>query len=213
MNHSEPGPQQQAETVEHLLAIVIENREKRCAQLRDNARQQAREIIQQAHRKSRARMHRHVVALREKHGQRVSSAVARNQTLLRKQRQKADRAIADRAWPLLGEAMQALWGRAETRRKWLEAAITNTAARLLHSGLRVEHPADMNENELIWMKQHIENIGKQAELRVCKEIEAGVRIVAEGTVVDATLDGLLKQKTMIEAMLIARIKRAGNDHG
>lgn len=213
MNPSEPEPQHQAETVEHLLAIVIENREKRCAQLRDNAQQQAREIIQQAHRKSRARMHRHVVALREKHGQRVSSAVARNQTQLRKQRQKADRAIADRAWPLLREAIQALWGRAETRRKWLEAVIANAAARLLHSGLRIEHPADMNENELSWMKQQIENSGKRAELRVDEDIEAGVRIVAQGTVIDATLDGLLKQKTTIEAMLIARIKREGNSHG
>jgi hypothetical protein len=212
MSISEPDPQQQAETVEHLLGIVIENREERCAQLRENARQQASKIVQQAHTKSRARMHRHVIALREKHSQRVSSAVARNQTLLRQQHQKADRAIADRAWPLLREAMQALWGRADTRRKWLDAVITNTAARLLHSDLRIEHPAALSEHELGWIKQQIDNEGKRAKLQVCEDIEAGVRIVAEGTVIDATLDGLLKQKTTIEAMLIARIKRAGGHH-
>ena len=213
MNHLEADSQEQAETVEHLLGIVVENREKRCEQLRENARQQASKIVQQAHSKSRARMHRHVIALREKQSQRVSSAVARNQTLLRQQRQKEDRAIADRAWPLLREAMQALWGRADTRRKWLEAVITNAAARLLHSDLRIEHPAELSEHELGWMKQQIDSSGKQAELQVSEDIEAGVRIVAQGTVIDATLDGLLKQNTTIEAMLIARIKRAGNHRG
>ena len=212
MSVSEPDPQQQAETVEHLLGIVVENREKRCSQLRDDARLRAREIVQQAHTKSRARMHRHVIALREKHNQRVSSAVARNQTLLRQQRQKADRAIADRAWPLLREAMQALWASADKRRKWLDAVITSSAARLLHSELRIEHPADMSEDELSWMKRLIDKSGKQTELLVCEDIDAGVRIVAQGTVIDATLDGLLKQKTTIEAMLIAHIKRAGGNH-
>jgi hypothetical protein len=209
---SEPDAKQQTETVEHLLGIVVENREKRCAQLRDEAQLEASGIIQQAHVKSCARMHRHVIALREKHSQRVSSAVARNQTLLRQQRQKADRAIADRAWPLLREAMQALWGRADTRRKWLDAVITSSTARLRHSELRIEHPGDLNAQELGWVKRQFENSGKQAELLVCQDIEAGVRIVANGTVIDATLDGLLKQKTTIEAMLIARIKQAGSQH-
>ena len=63
------------------------------------------------------------------------------------------------------------------------------------------------------MQQQISSSGKQAELQACQDIEAGVRIVAQGTVIDATLDGLLKQNTTIEAMLIARIKQAGNHHG
>ena len=212
MNHSEQDPQQQAETVEHLLGIVVENREQRCAELRENARQQAREIVQQAHAKSRARMHRHVVALREKHRQRVSSAVARNQTLLRQQHQKADRAIADRGWPLLREAMQALWGSAGSRRQWLDVAINGAAARLLHSSLVVEHPAELSAQELDWIKRQFDRRGKASAFQSRADIDAGVRISAQGTVIDATLGGLLKQKTSIEAALIARVKHGGAGH-
>ncbi|NNJ96265.1 MAG: hypothetical protein HKP12_03825 [Gammaproteobacteria bacterium] len=212
MNRSESDPQQQAETVEHLLGIVVENREERCAQLRDHARQHASKIVQQAHTKSRARMHRHVSALREKRSQRVSSAFARNQTLLRQQHQKADRAVADMAWPLLRDAMLALWNSTESRRRWLDGVITSAAARLLHTDVHVEHPTAMSEHERSWLKKQIDISGKEAELQGCEDIEAGVRIIAQGTVIDATLDGLLKQKTTIEAKLIAQIKRAGGHH-
>jgi hypothetical protein len=47
---------------------------------------------------------------------------------------------------------------------------------------------------------------------VDKTIEAGIRFRTKGTVVDVTLDGLLKQKNIIEAQMIARIKqRIAND--
>ena len=35
-----------------------------------------------------------------------------------------------------------------------------------------------------------------------------IRIIVDGTVFDATIDGLLQQKTMIESMLMAALKQA-----
>ena len=49
--------------------------------------------------------------------------------------------------------------------------------------------------------------GGKPELAACDDIEAGVRIRLDGTVIDATLAGLMKQKHAIEARMIARIKR------
>jgi hypothetical protein len=54
--------------------------------------------------------------------------------------------------------------------------------------------------------------GRQPELKACDDIEAGVRIVLDGTVVDATLVGLLKRKSAIEAIMIARINREAMGH-
>ena len=210
MKASEQDGQQQAETVEHLLGIVVENREKRCAEVRNNALQQAGEIIRQAYTKSRARMHRHINALREKQRQRVSSAIARNQTLLRQQHQKADRAIIDMAWPMLRKAMQALWNDTASRQNWLDAVMASAADRLLQQDIRIEHSLNMSEQELSRMKQQWFNSnGNEPDLQGCEDIDAGIRIIAQGTVIDATLDGLLKQRTSIEALLIARVKQGG----
>lgn len=210
MKASEPDGQQQAETVEHLLGIVVENREKRCTEVRNNAWQQAREIIRQAHTKSRARMHRHINALRDKQRQRVSSAIARNQTLLRQQHQKADRAIIDMAWPMLREAMQALWNVTASRQNWLDAVMASAADRLLQPDIRIEHSLNMSEQELSRIKQQwFKSNGNEPDLLGCEDIDAGIRIIAQGTVIDATLDGLLKQRTSIEALLMARVKQGG----
>ena len=121
MSSSDSDMQQDTETLEHLLGVVVESREKRCQQVRDDAHQQAAEIIKQAYSKGRTRMHHHIEALREKYRSRVSSVNARNQTLLRKQHHKEERAILDVAWPQLREAMLALWKDPDSRRTWLEA--------------------------------------------------------------------------------------------
>jgi hypothetical protein len=213
MSSSDSDIQTSAETLEHLLGVVVENREKRCQQVRDNAYQQASEIIKQAHARSRGRMHRHVVALREKYRVKIASATARNQTLLRQQHQKEDRAILDATWPKLREAMVALWQQPDSRIKWLDAAIETASSRLREHHWHIEHPSDMSEEDKKRI-MHASGFGKamRHHFTVDNKIEAGIRIVANGTVIDVTLDGLLKQKSMIEAQLIARIKqRTAND--
>lgn len=213
MSSSDPDMQQDKETLEHLLGVVVESREKRCQQLRDDAHRQAAEIIKQAYSKGRTRMHHHIDALREKYRSRVSSANARNQTLLRKQHHKEERAILDVAWPQLREAMLALWKHPDSRRSWLEAAIASASSRLKQQDWHIEHPQDMSDADVKWIRQtHIHGKGGAARLVASGDIDAGIRIVLNGTVIDATLEGLLKQKTAIEATLIARIKQGAASH-
>jgi 3',5'-cyclic AMP phosphodiesterase CpdA len=213
MSSSDPDMQQDKETLEHLLGVVVESREKRCKQLRDDAHRQASEIIKQAYSKGRTRMHHHIDALREKYRSRVSSANARNQTLLRKQHHKEERAILDVAWPHLREAMLALWKDPDSRRTWLEAAIASASSRLKQQDWHIEHPQDMSDADVKWIEHtHIHGRGRAGRLVASGDIDAGIRIVLNGTVIDATLEGLLKQKTAIEATLIARIKQGAASH-
>ena len=214
MNGSDSRMQQDNETLEHLLGVVVENREKRCQQVREKAQQQAREITRQAHARSRARMHRHVNELREKYRARISSANARNQTLLRQQHQKEDRALLDVAWPLLREAMTALWNDTDSRRDWLQAAVNSASSSLRDNGWHIEHPlnlADEDAKLITYMLPHGKS--KHAKLVATDTIDAGIRITIKGTVVDATLDGLLKQKNAIEALMLARIKQEADSRG
>ncbi len=211
MKSSDPNLQPDTETLEHLLGVVVENREKRCQAVRDKAFQQAAEITGQAYKRSRARLHRHVDELREKYRLKVTSATARNQTLLRQQHHKEERALLDVAWPMLRTAMMALWQQHETRCQWIESAIETGKQRLRQQGWRIEHPTNFSKADRQCIEQMLAG-DEKPELSACDDIEAGIRIRLEGAVIDATLDGLLRQKRAIEARMIARIKQGAMSH-
>lgn len=207
MNSSETD-KSNTETLEYLLGIVVENRDRRCTEIRKAARIQAKDIIKQAHTRVRARLHHHVTMLREKYIDRTSAAQARKQTLIRQQQQLANRDILNAAWPVLCESLRVLWNAPVTKQQWLEAAVSIASAKLLGRGWRIEHPADFGAEEQARLKHYLINIGeKTAELSIADDIEAGIRIIANETVIDATLEGILQQRSVIEAMIIARIKQ------
>ena len=212
MSFSDSDSELDTDTLEHLLGVVVENREKRCLEVRENAQQQAREIIRLAYSKGRIRMHHHIDALREKYRERVTAAIARNQTLLRRQHQKEDRAMLDVAWPLLREAILALWNDPVSRHKWLVAAITSASAGLRDHDWCIEHPPGLSDEDISMINLAFIHGNTVPKLSACDDIEAGIRIVTRGTVVDATLDGLMQQKTVIEARMIARIKQGVASH-
>lgn len=211
MNHSLEDTEQNRETLEHLLGVVVESREQRCKQVREKACEKAQAIIDQAYGRSRARLHSHVIALREKYRVRVSSARARNQTLLRQQHQKDNRAVLDVAWLMLRESMLEQWQAPKSRRGWLAAAIAQASTTLRGHGWHVEHPPGLDEDELKQIRRQLASVaGKGHKMAAKQDIEAGIRIISHGTVIDATLQGLLANRARIEAELIARIKRGGD---
>ncbi|MEN8213005.1 MAG: hypothetical protein ABFR19_01460 [Pseudomonadota bacterium] len=206
--NSPPEEQQNSQTLEHLLAVVAENRDRRCAEILQHVDADAGDILHRAHTKVRARMHNHIAALREKYRLRISAAQARIQTQIRKQQQNADNAFLDEAWPALRDAMLALWKDPASRRDWLESAVEVAAARLLLQQWRIEHPHDLSDEERMLLKQLVmDKQGKAPEIEADDAIEAGIRISYQGTVLDATLDGLLQRRAVIEATLLAQYKQ------
>jgi len=208
MSQPEKESAHNRETLEHLLGVVKESREKRCAEVRDDAHEKASEIVAQAYTRARARLHRHVSSLRDKYRVRVTSAVARNLSLLRRQNQKNDRAILDVAWPQLRQALLAQWHDTQARSAWLDAAVSKASSTLLSHHWHIEYPSTLDEHELERIKKDFTSgKGKKLKLDARDDIEAGIRIRAHGTAVDASLEGLLQHRDLIEAELIARIKQ------
>jgi len=211
MNQSEPDLHQNAETLEHLLDVVIENREKRCLEIRENAHSQVRESIRQAHGRSRKRFRSHADSLREKYRVGGTAAQARNQTQRRQQQQETERALLDTAWPLLDDEILVLWDETKSRWAWLNAATALAVPLLLERQWLVEHPLDFSEEDAKRLRTELtDKIGKAPEMLACADIQAGIRIIAHGTVVDATSKGLLQHRRSIEAVLLARIKQASS---
>jgi vacuolar-type H+-ATPase subunit E/Vma4 len=200
-------------TLEYLLGVVMENREQRCTDIRQRARAQADDMIKQAHTRVRSRVTHHVMMLRDKYRERISAAEAHSQTLIRQQHQAEDKQCLESAWPILREALRTSWSAPESRSQWLDAAIAAASSSLLQHEWRIEHPADFTVAEQQLLSHHLAASGEvKAMLSTTEDIEAGIRIRVDFTVIDATLDGLLQQEAVIKARLIARIKQEISNH-
>lgn len=209
-NEQRHNGEDNTKSVEYLLTVIVENRERRCKEIRDSAHAEAKKLLKQTYADARGRVHERFYNLREKFTERVSAAQARNQTLIRQHHHQADKEILQTAWPMLGEALLARWADSESRSKWIDAAIHNALSIFLKQCWRVEHPADFSKKEQDSLRQRFKALhGEIPELGANAGIEAGIRIFVDETVLDATIDGLLQQKSTIESQLIAGIKRGG----
>jgi hypothetical protein len=201
--------------VEHLLGVVSRHRDERCAQLRDQAREQATILLQQAHAKARVHMHQHIVDIREKYRLRIAAARAHNDTLARLRQQQSGLVMLDQARQPLHEALLRRWDNASSRRLWIDALLEIATRTLLVHDWRIEHPSSWPLAEREALRQQLVPLGAKAPVFVaCDDINAGLRIIARGATIDATLVGLLQRKTAIEAVLMARLMPllAGSAH-
>ena len=194
----------------HLLDVVERDREQRCHGVTEEARQQARELVRQAYSDARARAHGDLQALREQIRQRVASTAAQQQTRLRQLRQKADQAQLDAAWQPLQQALQRHWQHTGHRQQWVAHLVDAAAAMLLDRHWLVEHPPDWPADEGNALKVRLgRDFDCIPSLEPQPGISAGLRISTDSACVDGTIEGLLRRRTHIEALLLAEIRKQG----
>lgn len=192
--------------LQHLLAVVAGNRDERCTALRDDARTQARQLVSTARRDARIRLHRKVLETREQARQQLTAAEAREQTRLRLRRHDTDRALLARAWPLLGDELHRRWQSENSRRQWIDGLVEQAAAALTGSHWRIEHPADWPAAERHELEARLAGEGSLTTVfQAHPEIAAGLRICAATTCVDGTVEGLLRERSRIDALLLATL--------
>ena len=192
--------------LQHLLDVVAHNREERCQALLEEAGQQAQQLVKQAYRDARERLHQKVQSTREDARQRLAAAEAQRQTRARLQRQNADRAILERAWEPLNEQLLAYWHETESRRQWIKHLIQQATINLVDTPWRIEHPADWPDEERTeLLAQLVKASGSVPEFASRTEIKAGLRICAGDACVDGTRCGLLRSRSRIEGIMLAKL--------
>ena len=203
---SEPGAIVDAQ-LRHLLEVVKKNRDKRCAELLQQAAEQVGEILRQAHRDARLHMRQAVTEARDAVRQQLASADAQRQTEQRQRRQRADKALLLEAWPVLREALASRWRDAASRRCWVEDLLAQAAASLVDRHWLIEHPTDWPPADRAAVTVELtERFGHQPRFSAQSDIAAGLRISAGGACVDGTLDGLLCERAAIEAALLSAMR-------
>lgn len=196
--------------VEALLKLIEDYRESRCRQLLEKARSEAAMIVRQTHREGRARMHKAITEERSRTHEKLASTQARLQTQRRQRQQQADMALLQRAWAALREALLSRWQDAEARRTWIQSLFNEASAVLPAKPWQVEHPSGWDPQEAPAGRAHAQSGGGAAKFVEMADIDAGLRIRAQGTCLDGTLTGLLTGRAEVEAQLLAEYYRVAN---
>ena len=194
----------QAQT-ENLLRRVARERESRLLAIRSAAEEQAHAIVVRARQEARARLQQAVAEERRQFERAVGDKRAALDTVARRAEQAAFRALLEQAWQRLPGAVAGLWDEDTTRDEWIAAACA-CAVRSLHAGASCSvevAPQDADANGAAAVAQ-LRAAGLDcAGYRAVDGLGAGLRVRADGAVVDATVSGLLASRERVEAELLA----------
>jgi len=192
--------------LQNLLDVVQHNRDERCEALLGEAREQAQQLIKKAYKDARRRLHLKIQSTREDARQRLAAAESQRQTRARLHRQNADRALLERAWEPLNKQLLHYWQEADTRRQWIDNLIEQAAENLVSRPWRIEHPADWPDAERTeLLAKLVKTSGSVPEFSSQTRIKAGLRICAGDACVDGTRCGLLRSRSRIEGIMLAKL--------
>jgi len=187
-----------------LLAVVEEDRRKQVDAILREAKARVAAQLGDAHRAARERMRAAFADEGRQRAERVHAAQANLQTQRRLNAQQRAAALLGLAGRRLPEALAARWRAPETRRAWTSRVVAQAKAALPACRWRIDHAPD-------WPAAERDALGAQLarecaaapELRADVTIDAGLRITGDGTVVDGTKDGLVRDRAENGARLLA----------
>lgn len=196
---------------QHLLKFLETHRDEQCTDMLAQARSEAQQQVRQAHSEARALLHQAVLDAREQVRARITSATAQQQTRQRQQRQQQDQALLERAWQPLQELLQQRWQEQSSRQLWIDHLLVQAAAALVDNNWQIEHPRDWPVDERDALQARLVELhGYAPILKDEPSISAGLRICAGETCVDGSIAGLLRDRSRIESVLLARLNECRN---
>ena len=192
-----------------LLDLVEADRARRCAQILGDERGRAAALLAQAHADARARMRQAFAEQRALRRERIAAALARLATQRRLHEQQRNAALLRLAWDRLPGALLALWQQAGPRAQWVAHVLASAHARMPAGPWLVAHAPDWPAAEQRELAQAIAAAsGATARFEADATIAAGLKISANGNVIDGTLRGLLADRSAIESALLRRLEAA-----
>lgn len=186
-----------------LLALVEDYRARRCAELIEPAREQARAILRSARAEGRQRVHTTIGEARQRLAAEVGAAQARLFTERRLAAQRHAVEVLHQAWAALREALRARWSNPSARSLWLDAHLVRALRVLPRTRWEVEFATGWPQAEREALAARVAAAGiTETSWQAREDIDGGVRIRAGNNVVDATIEGLLADRAALEGRLL-----------
>ena len=142
---------------------------------------------------------------RQRRRERIAAAQARLATQRRLHEQQRTAALLRLAWEQLPGELLALWQQSRTRARPGWRTVLASARRAMPQGpWRIVHAPDWPEAERQALVAGLaaECRRRRRASRPTPAIAAGLKVVADGNVIDGTLDGLLADRADFEARLL-----------
>lgn len=207
MNHVTTAPSALQTSLQGLLALVDEDRERQCRAILDEARRNAAAVRRQAQAAARTRLRQTFAEQRLALQARVAAAQARLATQQRLHAQQRLSALLGLAWQQLPAALQARWQQAAARAAWVSQVLELAHAQLPATGWQVQHAADWPAAEQAAAAQALAARGHAGVVFSAEAgLGAGLKVSAGGNLIDGTLHGLLAERSEIDAALLRRLE-------
>lgn len=186
-----------------LLDLVEADRARQCAQILGEANSRAEALRTQAQADARARMRQAFEEQRLRRRERIAAAQARLATHRRLHEQQRTAALLRLAWEELPGELRALWQEPVSRTAWVATVLGSAHARMPRGPWRIAHASDWPATERQALAQALlAESGATHVFEADAAISAGLKIVADGNIIDGTLGGLLADRAEFEARLL-----------
>lgn len=202
-------PQQPQASIEQptqaLLDLVEADRAHQNAQILDTARSQAAALRVQTQAQARERLRQAFAEQRRLLQERITAAQARLATQRRLHEQQRSAALLQRAGQQLPGELLTRWRQPAMRAAWVAQAMAAARMHLPAGGWRILHAPDWPTAE---QQALAVETGVAPQFEADARITAGLKIVADGNVIDGTLDGLLADRSSLDARLLRLLEAA-----
>ena len=190
-----------------LLDLVETDRARQCGQIFGEANRRTSALCASAHADARARMCDAFAQQRLLRRERIAAAQARLATQRRLHEQQRTAALLRLAWEQLPGELLALWQQPASRAAWVAHVLASARRRMPHGPWRIVHAADWTTAEQQALTQAlVADSGAAPRLEADASIGAGLKVVADGNVIDGTIDGLRVDRTEFEARLLRQLE-------
>jgi hypothetical protein len=185
-----------------LLDLIEADRARQCAQIIGDENSRAAALRAQACREARGRLRQAFEELRRQRQAAIAAAQARLATRRRLRLQQRHTALLQLAWQQLPRELKARWQQADARAAWVAQVLSAARTRMPQGPWRILHAPDWPIAEQQALAAAHAGTGPAPILEADANIIAGLKVVAQGNVIDGTLEGLLADRTELDARLL-----------
>lgn len=190
---------------QRLLEIIDAYQNEECAKVLNETQNEAVDTTRQAFREARIRVKQDIETSRQSIERAIATAKAGVQAEEKQQQYIATQEYLEQSWLQLSDLLKQRWKSPDTRRRWVDKAVNQALQVLPESTWQIEHPENWPEDERRAVATQIRaNSRPTPDFVAKKELAVGIRIIANGAMVDASIGGLMADRGRIEAELLAR---------
>lgn len=189
-----------------LIELVTGDARTRCDEALARARDESVHLLREARAEARRNVKRAFDDARRQGRERVAAANAMLDTRRRLAQQRRSAALLAACWQALPAALIARWQADATRAQWVASTLDAALRALPRRRWRIAHAPGLTAAERDALVARVaQATGEAPDVEAAVELTAGLRVVADGTSIDATLAGLLADRHEIGAALLQRL--------